>query len=196
MPAEIETLVEFFKALADATRLRIVGLLAIEERTVDELAALVDVRPPTVSHHLARLKKLGLVAVRSEGNNRWYRLEMDAVSSLAQQVLAGDGLTSIGDDVEAAADDAYALKVFRTFMPDGRITRMPAQYRKRQVLVRYVAQQFEADRVYTEAEVNDVIRPIYDDYVSIRRALIDERWMVRDKAGRSYRLDTDRVADL
>lgn len=196
MPAEIATLVAFFKVLADATRLRIVGLLAVEERSVDELATLVEVRPPTVSHHLSKLKKLGLVAVRSEGSTRWYRLEIEAVERLAREVLAGEGLTSIGDEVEAAAEDAYALKVMQTFMEGDRITQLPRQWRKKLVLVRYVAQQFEADRTYTEPEVKAVIAPIHADHVTLRRLLVDVGWMVRDKAGREYRLNPERVAEL
>lgn len=196
MPAEIATLVAFFKVLADATRLRIVGLLAVEERSVDELATLVEVRPPTVSHHLAKLKKLGLVSMRSEGNTRWYRLEIEAVERLAREVLAGEGLTSIGDEVEAAAEDAYALKVMQTFMEGDRITQLPRQWRKKMVLVRYVAQQFDPERTYTEPEVRDVIAPIHADHVTLRRLMVDVGWMVRDKAGRAYRLNPERVDEL
>lgn len=196
MPAEIATLVEFFKALADATRLRIIGLLAVEERSVDEIATLVDVRPPTVSHHLSKLKKLGLVSVRSEGNTRWYRLELENVERLAREVLAGDGLTTIGDEVESAAEDAYALKVMQTFMEGDRITQLPRQWRKKMVLVRYVAQQFEPERSYTEAEVKAVIAPIHADHVTLRRLLVDVKWMVRDKAGREYRLNPERLDEL
>ncbi|MCA9541665.1 MAG: metalloregulator ArsR/SmtB family transcription factor [Myxococcales bacterium] len=196
MPAEIATLVAFFKVLADATRLRIIGLLAIEERSVDELATLVDVRPPTVSHHLARLRKLGLVSLRSEGNTHWYRLEVQAIEQLARQLLASDGLASIGDEVEAASEDEFALKVKRTFMEGDRITQLPKQWRKKLVLVRHVAQQFEADRVYTEADLKAIIAPIHADHVTLRRLMVDVGWMVRDKAGREYRLNPDRVGEL
>jgi len=56
-----EELLNFFKALADANRLKIVGLLAQKPHTVEELAALLDIKPSTVSHHLARLSDAGLV---------------------------------------------------------------------------------------------------------------------------------------
>ena len=196
MPAEVETLVAFFKALADVTRLRIVGLLAVEERSVDEIATLVDVKSPTVSHHLSRLKKLGLVSMRSEGNTRWYRLELANVEALAREVLAGDGLTSIGDEVEAAAEDAFALKVMKTFMEGDRIVQLPRQWRKKLVLVRYVAQQFEPDRTYTEAELKQIIAPIHHDHVTLRRLMVDVKWMLRDKAGRAYRLNPERLGEL
>ncbi|MEZ4544419.1 MAG: metalloregulator ArsR/SmtB family transcription factor [Cyanobacteriota/Melainabacteria group bacterium] len=51
----------FFKALSDESRLKIVGILASGDRSVEELASLLELRAPTVSHHLSRLKKTGLV---------------------------------------------------------------------------------------------------------------------------------------
>ncbi|HNC99899.1 MAG TPA: ArsR family transcriptional regulator, partial [Myxococcota bacterium] len=44
-----EILLPFFKSLADANRLRIIGLLAHQERGVEELAEALDLRPSTVS---------------------------------------------------------------------------------------------------------------------------------------------------
>lgn len=60
-------LVTFFKALADSSRLKIVGLLAQRPYTVEQLAAMLDLRPSTVSHHLSRLTEAGLVSARAEG---------------------------------------------------------------------------------------------------------------------------------
>ena len=50
-----ETLLAFFKALADESRLRIVGLLAEREYSVQALAQALALKEPTVSHHLAVL---------------------------------------------------------------------------------------------------------------------------------------------
>ncbi len=64
--SENPELVAFFKALADANRLKIVGLLARQPYSVEELAALLDLKPSTVSHHLSRLAEVGLVSARAE----------------------------------------------------------------------------------------------------------------------------------
>jgi DNA-binding transcriptional ArsR family regulator len=62
-PAEqTEELLTFFKALADATRLKIVGVLANGPSTVEQLAATLGLWPSTISHHLARLSEASLVA--------------------------------------------------------------------------------------------------------------------------------------
>ena len=65
--ADQTSLLAFFKAMANESRLKIVGLLAQRERSVQELAELLALKEPTVSHHLAVLKDLGLVSVRAEG---------------------------------------------------------------------------------------------------------------------------------
>ena len=65
-----EELVTFFKALADKNRLKIVGLLAEKSYSVEELATLLGLKPPTVSHHLAKLVDVGLVSRESNPDDR------------------------------------------------------------------------------------------------------------------------------
>ena len=59
---DLSELLSFFKAMANESRLRIVGLLAQRERTVQELSEVLELKEPTVSHHLAVLKDLGLAS--------------------------------------------------------------------------------------------------------------------------------------
>src|SRR6476620_1599097 len=70
---------QFFKALGDESRLKIAGLLAHREYSVEELAASLSLKPPTVSHHLGILRRIGLVHVRPEGTTHYYRLDLDAL---------------------------------------------------------------------------------------------------------------------
>ena len=51
MPQDPAMLLQFFKALAHESRLRLLGLVATREHSVQELAALVALKEPTVSHH-------------------------------------------------------------------------------------------------------------------------------------------------
>ena len=82
-----EALLGFFKAMAHESRLRIVGLLAERERSVQELAVALDLKEPTVSHHLAILKAQGLVTARAEGTTRWHSLDRDALEGLSKRIL-------------------------------------------------------------------------------------------------------------
>jgi len=66
---EIEKRSKVFKALADATRLRILKLLEIREMCVCEVMIALDLTQPTASHHLKILENAGLVRSKKEG--RW-----------------------------------------------------------------------------------------------------------------------------
>src|SRR5579871_3796148 len=70
----LQTLLRYLKTLADQTRLRMIGLLATQKRSVEELAALLDLTPSTVSWHLGKLKELELAEMRAEGTTHVYRL--------------------------------------------------------------------------------------------------------------------------
>ncbi len=84
-PAAAERLARGFKALADPTRLAIVNLLAgAGEACVCELTAAFHLAQPTVSHHLAVLRRAGLVEVRRHGTWAYYRLVPEAVQALAR----------------------------------------------------------------------------------------------------------------
>ena len=85
---QLEGLLPFFQALSDATRLRLVGLLAREPSTVEQLAANVGLTPSTVSHHLKRLGDMGLVAARVEGHYHVYALQAERLTEVADLIQA------------------------------------------------------------------------------------------------------------
>jgi DNA-binding transcriptional ArsR family regulator len=74
-----ETLLEFFKAMAHDSRLRIVGLLAQRRAQRAGAGAALGLKEPTVSHHLAILKAQGIVTARADGTTRWHALDRDAL---------------------------------------------------------------------------------------------------------------------
>ena len=168
-----ETLLAFFKALADESRLRIVGLLAQDERSVQELATLLDLKEPTVSHHLAVLKSQGLVTVRAEGTTRWHRLDVGALEGLSRRVLE--------PTAEAAEAETWDAKVLRSFVDaEGRLTLIPASRRKRGVVLRWLMRDFEPGRRYPEAEVNAVLQAKHWDSATLRRELVGHRMLARE----------------
>src|SRR5271154_6066119 len=125
-----ETLIEFFKALAHESRLRIVGLLAQSERSVQELAALLELKEPTVSHHLAILKAQGLVTVRAEGTTRWHALDRGALERLTKRVLQPASEKSARQAPHRAED--FDAKVLKNFVAaDGALKSIPAARKKR-----------------------------------------------------------------
>lgn len=77
-----------------------------------------------------------------------------------------------------------AQAVFRAFVKDGRITAMPAKRAKRLVLLDDVAGLFEIGVHYDEQDVNSILRAVFDDYVTLRRYLVDEGLL--DRADGEY----------
>jgi ArsR family transcriptional regulator len=71
----------FAKALADATRQKIMQLCCCNWLSVSEIVEQIDVSQPTVSHHLAILRQAGLVETRQEGKQVFYSLDQNKVAT-------------------------------------------------------------------------------------------------------------------
>jgi hypothetical protein len=170
------TLLEFFKAMAHESRLRIVGLLAQREHSVQELADILALKEPTVSHHLAMLKAIGLVTVRAEGTVRWHALKHDVLRKLSQQVLRQPP-EAIAAKEEPEDWDSKILKGF--VRADGTLTQVPASRKKRGAVLRWLMREFEVGRRYREAEVNEIIQRHHWDAATLRRELIGHAMMAR-----------------
>lgn len=181
-----EELLDFFRALADANRLKIVGLLAQKTYSVEQLADTLGLGVSTTSHHLAKLAKVGLVNARTEGHYYFYSLQTDVLTAMAQRLLSKDTLPRLTQD--AVEDtDAFDRKVIRSFVDeDGRINAFPAQEKKFFVLLRYMLNAFEPGQQYTEKQVNEVLLRFNQDTASIRRGMIDYHLMERERGGGSY----------
>src|SRR5512133_1848397 len=104
-----EELVTFFKALADSNRLKIVGLLADKSYSVEELAELLQLKPSTVSHHLARLSEAGLVRSRSESYYNVYQLDQSVLDEKARTMFTHSELSSVAAEVDANAYDKKVI---------------------------------------------------------------------------------------
>ena len=179
-----EELLNFFKALADANRLKIVGLLAQKAFTVEELAGQLGLSASTTSHHLARLAKAGLVAARTEGHYYFYSLQTEMLKEMSQRLLHTENLPRLSEE---ANGDVYERKVIDTFTDsEGRITAFPAQEKKYQVLLRYVLGSFEPGVRYSEKQVNEILLRFNEDTASLRRGMIEYNLMEREGGGGAY----------
>jgi hypothetical protein len=176
-------LVVMFKALADANRLKIIGLLAHQPYSVEQLAALLDLKPPTVSHHLSKLSEVGLVGAKAEGYYSMYYLDESALKKTRL-------LFSQLDLSESVADmdmDAYDRKVVKDYSTaSGRLKTIPAQRKKLEAILRYVVKSFEPGRRYSEKEVNDILERYHADTASLRRELVGSGLMQREGGGGDY----------
>jgi DNA-binding CsgD family transcriptional regulator len=179
-----EQLVVFYKALADATRLKIAGLLAQKPYSVQELAELLQLKPSTISHHLARLTRAGLVSARAESYYSVYRLEAKALERQARLLLSREDLAAAVGDLDL---DGYDRKVVADYSRrDGSLKTIPAQRKKLEALLRHVVQIFAPRKRYSEKQVNNMLSRFHEDTASLRRELVGFGLMQREADGRAY----------
>ncbi len=176
---QLDQLLEFFKALGNESRLKIIGILANRACTVGELADLLDLKEPTVSHHLAKLKELDLVRMESDGTTHIYALNQDALIRMNRDLFSPQNMAALVGNVD---EQSWEDKVLRTFVIDGRLTQIPAQYKKQMVVLRWLVERFEFDRRYAEKELNEIIQQVHPDYATLRRYMIDEKLMARENS--------------
>ena len=175
---EMKSLVVIGRALSDPTRIRILGLLAERPMYGQELAKVLDVKPPTVSHHIATLVNAGLVYVRRENNYHYYELDSDGIQHLAESTQHIARSLFASNPLPPKSDEK--ARVVDTFIKDGRLVSIPAQYKKRRYVMEELARSFEWGRLYDEKEVNAILKTFHDDVASLRREFIDQRIMMRE----------------
>ena len=78
---------DVFKQLGDSSRLKIFSLLCRCEECVINIAYLVNMTPPAVSHHLKQLKSGGLIVSRRSGKEVFYKASNSKQSRLLQQTI-------------------------------------------------------------------------------------------------------------
>jgi len=86
-------------------------------------------------------------------------------------------------------------RIVGRFMQNGKITAFPMQRKKRRYVLEFLLDKFDLNRVYAEAEVNDIIREYYDDFCWARREFIMEKMMYRSagkyRRNSAYRMSKD-----
>jgi hypothetical protein len=186
-------LVLVLKALCEPSRLRIAGLLAERPRTVDELAGLMGLEPRAIAKRLDFLAAARLAEVRPGPRPVAWSFRVDTLHAVGRAI--GD-LEGAAEAARAAADladgrDPEEAKVLRAFIVDGRLASIPAQERKRTVVLRYLREQvFEEERAYPEKEVNQRLALFHPDVASLRRYMVDAGLVTRE-AGMYRRAESD-----
>src|SRR5579864_2714160 len=80
-------------------------------------------------------------------------------------------------------DPSYDARVLEIFVdPDGTLTGIPAQHKKRMAVLRWLAEDFQPGRRYAEAEVNEIISRRHPDFATLRRYLVDDELMQRRRS--------------
>jgi len=78
------------------------------------------------------------------------------------------------------------IKIFKSYIKDGKVTVFPSKERKKYILLAFFISLFKIDKVYTEKQVNEIIKKVYPDFATIRRYLVDYKMLNRTKDCKQY----------
>lgn len=180
------------KTLADEQRLTMLELMNGQERTVGEMAGLLDLTDPTVSHHVSKMHGAGLLRLRMAGNQRFYSVNPKRLATFKAYAATIEKLPS---EEEPKSDNAWieALdwssedkKVLVNHTVDGKLTILPSKDKKWMVILRWLATKFQPGTRYTEKQVNAILTEVNEDYASLRRYLVEYGFMRRERGGGDY----------
>ncbi|KZE48783.1 ArsR family transcriptional regulator [Brevibacillus parabrevis] len=192
---QLDKLVTFYKALGDPTRVRILAMLANGPLHGQALAGKLGVTPPTITHHMAKLRDAGIVYERRDKNTIYFYLHeanmkrqtqailnvLERAKGTMEEDLFADEETKTPQEQrrsQMAADQMHVIKSFLT--PDGKLKQIPAQRKKKLIVFEYMVRGLEFGRKYKEQEINDYIRQFHDDYATIRREFVMNHYMYRE----------------
>ncbi len=170
---------DFARFTLDRSRLAVVGLLALGDRSITELVEATGQQRRDVLEWVGLLAVEG-IAAKGDGQ-RWHLVE-EALIAVADQLPRPPppaprvffGMTT--DEQEVLA----------RYTSGNRLTDVPAKRSHRLVVLERLALEFEPGRRYEEAEVNGILSLWHPDYALLRRALVDEGFMDRAE-GRYWR---------
>jgi len=176
---QLNRLVTFYKTIGDPTRLRILKLLSKGPLHGQAIAGKLGLTPPTITHHLNKLREIGIVYERREGNLIYFYLKQSGVKQYANALLQLAEPNEVKKEMkEILAERQKVIENF--FTSDGRLKGIPAQRKKKLIVFEYMLKGLERGRKYEERELNEYIKRFHDDYATIRREFIINNYMYRE----------------
>ncbi len=175
---EISKTISIIKSLADTSRLRVLKALMDKPRYVEELAHRLNLAASTVSFHLKKLEAAGLVNQSKEQYYIIYKINNEIFDTSLRELIDCDDIEKFTQEDRI---EKYRQKVLKTFFKKNKLVQLPVQRKKRMIVLDEFAKKFKSGKTYTEENVNEIITEAYGDYCTIRRLLIEEGIMNRDK---------------
>jgi hypothetical protein len=184
---QLDKVVNYHKALADPTRIRLLILLADGELNGQVLAEKLCVTPATITHHAAKLRAASLINERREKNTIYFSLNDYFIKSNASATenLIYRRASALGKEengtMENSNDKRLKESVINNFFTaEGKLKHLPAQLKKKLIVLERMALQLEKGRKYSEKELNAFIKNFHEDFATIRREFIMHQFMFRE----------------
>lgn len=164
---------QLLKVLADETRLAILNILLREDSYVEKIACELSLTPATICYHLKKLESAGVVNCSRSQFYIIYSLNREIFDKPLYELIKAD---TPAIDIE----EKYENEVLSHFFKYGKLTQIPTQRKKREIVLHQIAKKFEGGQKYTEPEVNEIIHTFHEDHCTIRREMVACGIMVRE----------------
>jgi hypothetical protein len=172
-------ILDFLKAMSDADRLRIIGLLTQSRASRADIIAKLNLPLREVVNHLAFLEFVGILSQKEDV----YELNDNKLATLARDNFAQER----SNYLPAPELDEKSKKVLKAHLnADGSIRQISNQPAKLRVILNYLIQAFAPGTNYTEKEVNQILRRFHEDTAGLRRDLVDAKMLDRISDGSRY----------
>ncbi|PGS56386.1 metalloregulator ArsR/SmtB family transcription factor [Bacillus sp. AFS041924] len=176
---QLSKIVDFHKALGDLTRVRIIALLQQGHLSGQEIASKLNLKPPTITHHMTKLREVGLIKERRDKNTIYFSLNTKILEMSAKAIFTvGSGGDS---NMEMSVTESERSSIITNFFTtEGKLKIYPAQRKKKLVVLAHMVKGLEFGRVYQEKEINEYLKEFHEDYATLRRELIMCQYMYRE----------------
>jgi biotin operon repressor len=177
---QLDKLVAFYKTMGDPTRVRIVSLLAKGPLHGQAIAGKLGLTPPTITHHLKKLRDISVVTEKRDKNTIYFYLNQKMIKQQAKALTLL--LEERGDEMENMVEASLEKqKILANFISkDGRLKSIPAQRKKRLYVFEHIVSGLKKGKKYQEKEINEYIKQFHEDYATIRREFIMNHYMYRE----------------
>lgn len=174
---QLNRLVNFHKTIGDKTRIRIISMLKEGPLHGQAIAGKLGLTAPTISHHIAKLREIDVIYQRREKNTIYFYLNEKKLAYMAEAILR------VGSDEQMEqfqVEDREKYKVLKNFITaDGMLKNIPAQRKKKLIILEHIVSKLEMGKIYSEREINEHITQYHEDYATIRREFVMCQFMFR-----------------
>ncbi|CAM4062034.1 metalloregulator ArsR/SmtB family transcription factor [Paenibacillus alkaliterrae] len=181
---QLDKVVAYHKALADATRIKMLIMLAEGELNGQLLAEKLGVTPATITHHATKLREASLINERRDKNTIYFSLNdyfIKSNANAAEQLIYRNAGKERGMDHMEESYERLKIAVIKNFFTaDGKLKHMPVQLKKKLIVLQHIVSRLTRGQRYTEKEINQFIKGFHDDFATIRREFIMHQLMFRE----------------
>jgi biotin operon repressor len=176
---QLNKIVDFHKALGDLTRLRIIALLQQGPLHGQAIAGKLGLKAPTITHHMAKLREIGLIKERRDKNTIYFSLNTKILEMNAKAILTVGTGGEANMEMSVTAEERASI-ISNFFTKDGKLKNYPAQRKKKLVVLEHMVKGLKFGKVYQEKEINEFLKQFHEDYATLRRELIMCQFMYRE----------------